>query len=146
MGNEGVPQRDAPTPVAEPTTEEEEATTEETAETETEEATPKKDWKENFNVKDMTVIDTVDRLQIVAGVNEYKGNFLVFLAKVTDKNFSRQFFSMPAWVWQKTLEVVKKHASSIAEVEKKAMVQKVVEEIKRLRELGIDVSEALKGT
>jgi len=133
-----VPERDI-TPTEPEERPEEEA--EEGAETEqpTEEAPTKKNWKENFNVKEMTEIETIERLRIIAGVNEYKGNYLVFLAKVTDKDFSRHFFSMPAWVWNKALPVLQKHALGIAEVEKKAMADAVLAELKRLKELGIDV-------
>jgi hypothetical protein len=138
-----VPSRDAPVPPTEPVPEPE-APESETEEAETEEAQPKKNWAENFNVKQKEVIETVDRLNIVTGVNEYKGNFLVFMAKVTDKDFSRQFYSMQAYVWLKALPTIEKMAKSIAEVEKKAMADKVMVELKRLKELGIDVT-ALAG-
>jgi len=141
MGDSEIPTRDveptatatapapAPEPTAEPTTEGEEV---------------QKSWKENFNVKEMTEIETVDRLRVIAGVNEYKGNFLVFLAKVTDKDFSRQFYSMPAYVWQKALPIIQNYTLSIADVEKKAMADAVLKELQKLKELGIDIGELAK--
>lgn len=106
---------------------------------ETEETVEMQDWRAFKNVVEHQVIDTLDRLQIVAGVNQYKGNYYVFLAKVTDKNFQRSFFMLPAMTWSKALPVISNYVSKIGEIEKKALVQKVVEELKRLRALGIDV-------
>jgi len=143
--HEKTPERDAPTePTAQEEAEEPSQLEEEEESEAEEEAKPRKDWKENFHVIQMEEIETVDRLKIVTGVNEYKGVHVVFLAKVTDKNFSRQFFSMPAWVWNKALPIVQKQAASIAEVEKAAMIKAVTAELKRLQELGIDVSAVLK--
>jgi hypothetical protein len=114
--------------------------TEETDVTEENETTSSRiAWKEFKNVKESSLIDTVDRLQIVAGVNEYKGNHYVFIAKVTDKDFQRSFFSLPAYVWQKAIPVIQDYTQRIAEIEKKAMEQQVLEELKRLKEMGIDV-------
>ena len=120
------------------------STATETPETETKPKNPRLNWKENFNVKEMTEIDKVDRLRIIAGVNEYKGQHLIFVSKVTDKDFSRQFFSMPAWVWEKTIPVIKQYIPKIAEIEKQAMAEAVAKELQRLKEMGIDIGEILK--
>jgi hypothetical protein len=102
---------------------------------------PQKTWAENFNVKEQETIETVDRLKIVVGINEYKGSHLVFMAKVTDKEFSRQFFSLPAYVWEKAIPILQKHLPKIAEVEKQTMKESVAKELQRLKELGIDINE-----
>lgn len=104
----------------------------------------RRDWKSYKGVVECTPIDTVDRLTIYAGVNEYKGNHLVFLAKVTDKDFQRAFFSMPAYVWEKAIPILQNYVSRIAEIEKKAMAQAVLNELKRLQELGIDVKSLVE--
>lgn len=96
-------------------------------------------WRDKFNVKQEAVIETVDRMSIIVGVNEYKGNYLVFLAKATSPNFARQFLSMPAYVWDKAIPALQKFVGSIAEVEKKAMADAVLTELKRLKDLGIDI-------
>jgi hypothetical protein len=106
----------------------------------TEETEPTtQDWKSFKGVVESTVIDTIDRLQIVAGVNQYKGNYYVFIAKVTDKNFQRSFFMMPALTWQKALPVISGYVNKIGEIERKALAQQALEELKRLQALGIDV-------
>jgi hypothetical protein len=127
-----------------------EVTEEDTTEPETAEETEKtekpvrKTWIQNFSVKEVEDIETVDRLTIKAGINEYKGSMLVFLAKVTDKEFSRQFFSMPAYVWEKALPILQKYIPRIAEAEKNMMAVNVTKELERLKELGIDISTILK--
>jgi hypothetical protein len=133
--------KQAPTPTVETEQEEGEETAVTDEETEAvEEEKPKKDWVENFSVKKQVDIETIDRLTVKVGINEYKGNTLVFIAKVTDKNFSRQFFSMPAYVWQKALEELKKIIPDVAEVEKQTMTVNIEKELARLKELGIDIT------
>jgi len=117
-----IPQRDVP----------EEVEAEET----TEEA---KSWKEFKNVVESTTIDVVDRLSIVAGVNKYKGNYMIFLAKITDKDFQRSFFSMPAYVWNKAIPVLQGYVDKIGEIEKREIAEQVLAELKRLKEMGIDI-------
>ena len=113
----------------------------ETTETKTDNS--RRNWKEYKGVVECTPIDTVDRLTIYAGVNEYKGNHLVFIAKVTDKDFQRAFFSMPAYVWEKAIPVLQNYVKRIGEIEKKAMAEAVLKELKRLQELGIDVKSLI---
>jgi hypothetical protein len=111
-----------------------------TTETEPEESEAQtQSWKEFKNVVESTTIDVIDRLSIVAGVNQYKGNYMVFIAKVTDKDFQRAFFSMPAYVWQKAIPVLQQYVGKIGEIEKKAIAEQVLAELKRLKEMGIDV-------
>lgn len=110
-----------------------------TSEPEEGKKTARKNWTEFKGVVESSKIDTIDRLDIVVGVNEYKGNHFVFLAKVTDAGFQRAFMSMPAYVWQKTIPVLQGYASRIGEIEKTAMAKAVVDELKRLKELGIDI-------
>ena len=119
--------------------EEEKATEEAPTEEATAEKPTRKDWKAFKNVVEATEIDKVDRLSIYAGVNEYKGTHLVFVAKVTDKDYQKAFFGMPAFVWEKALPVLKKLVGRIGDIEKKAMAEAVLVELKRLKELGIDV-------
>jgi len=135
----GVPERDKPTPEAPAPADIEAPETEEETTEKPEAEAPRKSWSENFNVKKMTEIETIDRLRIIVGVNEYKGSHLVFIAKVTDKDFSRHFFSMPAWVWNKTVPILSQYGAEIGTIEKEEMAKKVLEELKRLKELGIDV-------
>jgi len=97
------------------------------------------DWRSFKGVVEHTVIDVIDRLQVVAGVNQYKGNYYVFVAKITDKNFQRSFFMLPALTWQKTLPVLSNYINKIGEIERKALAQQALEELKRLQALGIDV-------
>jgi len=113
-------------------------------ETEESKTSSRSNWKEYKGVVECTPIDTVDRLTIYAGVNEYKGNHLVFIAKVTDKDFQRAFFSMPAYVWEKAIPILQNYVSRIAEIEKKAMAEQVLNELKRLQELGIDVKSLIQ--
>lgn len=127
--------------VEETETEETETTEEPAVQAET---SSKPSWVENFSVKEKTDIEEVARLKIVAGVNEYKGQHLVFLAKVTDKDFSRQFFSMPAYVWEKAIPILQKYIPQIAEIEKKSMVANMAKELTRLKELGINIQDVLK--
>jgi len=117
----------------------EQTTTTVTDKTEESSGSTRRNWKEYKGVVECTPVDTVDRLTIYAGVNEYKGNHLVFLAKVTDKDFQRAFFSMPAYVWEKALPILQNYVRRIGEIEKKAMADAVLAELKRLQELGIDV-------
>jgi len=124
-----------PTPPPTPAVEEEE--------TEPEEEKVVKTWLENFSVRECEDIETVDRLTIKAGINEYKGQHLVFLAKVTDKDFSRQFFSMPAYVWEKAIPVLQRMTPKIAEVEKATMANAVKAELERLKALGVDINAIL---
>ena len=114
----------------------EEAPTEEAAE----EKPSRKSWREFKSVKEATEIDKVERLSVYAGVNEYKGTHLVFMAKVTDKDYQRAFFGMPAYVWEKALPILAEYVGRIAEIEKTAMADAVIVELKRLKELGIDVA------
>jgi hypothetical protein len=121
-------------------TESEQPTTE-TAEPEaTEEERPQKTWYENFSVKECKDVETIDRLTVKVGINEYKGSHLVFIAKVTDKEFSRQFFSMPAYVWEKAIVELQKVIPKVAEVEKQTMTANIEKELARLKELGIDIT------
>jgi len=115
----------------------------ETTTTEPETTEPRRDWRQNFNVKEEKDVETIDRLTIKAGINEYKGNLLVFLAKVTDKNFSRTFFSMPAYVWEKAIPILQEITPRIAEVEKQTMKENLAKELARLKELGIDINEVV---
>lgn len=106
----------------------------------TEEKTPeRRNWREFKNVVEYETVGELDRLKICVGVNQYKGNHLVFITKVTDRDFARSFFAMPAHMWKKALPVIQKYVENIAEIEKKAMEQAVIAELKRLQELGIDV-------
>jgi hypothetical protein len=134
MASEEAPKRDIPTA----------QTALDTPETEGKPQAKKKGWKEFKGVIESEVIDTIDRLQIVAGVNEYKGNHYVFIGKVTDADFQKAFFSLPAYVWAKAVPILNKYVGSISEIEKKSMTQAVLIELKRLKELGIDVSEIAK--
>jgi len=108
-------------------------------EPEAEKKSARKDWKEFKGVVEAEKLDTIDRLDIVAGVNQYKGNHFVFVAKVTEEGFQRAFFSMPAYAWNKALPVLTGYASRIGEIEKQAMAKAVIDELKRLKELGIDI-------
>jgi len=112
-------------------------------ETEQETGNARRNWREYKGVVEATPIDTVDRLTIYVGVNEYKGNHLIFVAKVTDKDFQRSFFSMPAYVWEKAIPVLQNYVKRIGEIEKKAMAEAVLKELKRLQELGIDVKSLI---
>jgi len=103
-----------------------------------------KNWRENFTVREDTTVETVERLSVIVGANEYKGQTLVFIAKVTDKNFSRQFFSMPSWVWDKAIPIIQGYSARVGEIEKKAMAQRALAELKRLQELGVDVKGLLE--
>jgi len=129
-----VPKRDEVTPPADVT------------EPETEEAkkSGRQNWKEFKGVVDSSVIDTIDRLSIVAGVNEYKGNHYVFLGKVTEGDFQRAFFSMPAYAWKKAIPILTGYVDRIADIEKASMANAVLVELKRLKELGIDVTQLLE--
>ena len=119
---------------------EEKATEEAPTEEATAEKPTRKDWRAFKNVVEATEIDKVERLSVFAGVNEYKGTHLVFMAKVTDKDYQKAFFGMPAYVWEKALPILKEYTGKIAEIEKKAMADAVLVELKRLKELGIDVA------
>jgi len=139
--NEGTsPQRDLIT-IANPEPAETNATisVQASAETPKEKPLGRRNWREFKNVVEYEPVGQVDRLNIVAGVHQYKGNHLVFVAKVTEKDFARSFFSMPAYMWEKALPILQKYVNNIAEIEKKAMEQAVIAELKRLQELGIDV-------
>jgi len=106
----------------------------------TEASEPKRrNWREFKNVVEYETVGELDRLKICVGVNQYKGNHLVFITKVTDRDFARSFFAMPAHMWQKALPIIQKYVENIAEIERKAMEQAVIAELKRLQELGIDV-------
>ena len=118
----------------------EEATEEAPTEEATEEKPSRKSWREFKNVVEAKEIDKVERLSVFAGVNEYKGTHLVFMAKVTDKDYQRAFFGMPAYVWEKAMPVLNEYVGRIAEIEKTAMAEAVLVELKRLKELGIDVA------
>ena len=117
-----------------------EAETEEPTEATEEPASKRKSWREFKGVVEATEIDKLERLSIFAGVNEYKGTHLVFMAKVTDKDYQRAFFGMPAYVWEKAIPMLQKYVKNIAKIEKKAMADAVLVELKRLKELGIDVA------
>lgn len=134
--------RDNTSEATEPVTQPANATT--TEKTEESGSSARRNWKEYKGVIECTPIDTVDRLTIYAGVNEYKGNHLVFIAKVTDKDFQRAFFSMPAYVWEKALPILQNYVRRIGEIEKKAMAEQVLKELKRLQELGIDVKSLVQ--
>ena len=125
-------------------TEPAETSTTVTEKTEESSGSSRRNWKEYKGVVECTPIDTVDRLTIYAGVNEYKGNHLVFLAKVTEKEFQRAFFSMPAFVWEKAIPILQNYVKRIGEIEKKAMADAVLKELKRLQELGIDVKSLVQ--
>jgi len=124
-----APERDVSAPQPEPAT----------PDVSEEQAGKRKKWTEFKGVIESTTIDEVDRLKIVAGVNEYKGNHYVFLGKVTEADFQRAFFSMPAYVWQKALPILSDYAQRIGVIEKQAMAKAVLDELKRLKELGIDI-------
>ena len=101
-------------------------------------------WKENYNVKELKEIVEIDRLKLYVGINEYKGELRVFVAKVSDKDFCRQFFAMPASVWDKTVPVIAEMSSKVSEIEKQLILQKFREEVERLKAMGIDVTQALQ--
>lgn len=135
----------APKPTEVPQTKKEIEAIEEGAEKEEgKEETKPKTWIENFNVKECEDVETIDRLTVKVGINEYKGQMLVFMAKVTDKEFSRQFFSMPAYVWEKAIPRLLKLTPKIADVEKAVMTDAVTKELQRLKDLGVDISTLLK--
>ena len=117
----------------------EEAPTEAPTETAEAEKPSRKSWRAFKSVVEATEVDKVERLSVFAGVNEYKGTHLVFVAKITDKEYQKAFFGMPAYVWEKALPILKKYVGRIADIEKKAMAEAVLIELKRLKELGIDV-------
>jgi len=104
----------------------------------------RKAWTDFRSVKEKTVVDSFERLDIVAGVCEEKGSYLVFLAKATGENYARVFFSMPAHIWSKALPVLDKYAKSTGEIERKSMAEAVINELKRLKELGIDIADLVK--
>ena len=139
--NEGTsPQRDLIT-ITNPEPAETNATISVQPSMETAEKTPsgRRSWQEFKNVIEYETVGELDRLKICVGAHQYKGNHLVFVAKVTEKDFARSFFSMPAYMWEKALPILQKYVNNIAEIEKKAMEQAVIAELKRLQELGIDV-------
>lgn len=111
-----------------------------TPEQKTEAKAERKTWRQSFNVKEDTVIDKFDSFEVACGINEYEGTYQVFIAKATSPTYTRQFFAMPAWVWQKTLAEIGKYAERIGAVEKKAMADAVIAELKRLKELGVDIA------
>jgi len=51
---------------------------------------------------------------------------------------------MPAYVWEKAIPTLQNYVSRIAEIEKKAMAEAVLNELKRLQELGIDVKSIVE--
>jgi len=103
-----------------------------------------KDWREYFNVTESTKIDTVDRLDIMVGVNQYKGQTAIFMCKVTDRGRAQSFSPLPAYLWEKALPVIGGYIKRIGELERKAMVDNVVKELERLKALGVDVKDLLK--
>ena len=140
MSENTSPQRDLIT-VVNPQPAETNVTTPASTPAETAEKTenPRRNWKEYKGVIEYEPVGELDRLKICVGVNRYKGNHLVFVTKVTDKDFARSFFAMPAYMWEKALPTIQKYVNNIAEIERKAMEQAVIKELKRLQELGIDV-------
>jgi len=103
-----------------------------------------KDWKDYFNVKEATKIDTVDRLDIMVGVNEYKGQTAIFMCKITDRGRAQSFSPLPAYLWEKALPIIGGYIKRIGEIERRAMVDSVVKELERLKALGVDVKDILK--
>jgi len=101
-------------------------------------------WKENYGVKELKEIMTVDRLKLYVGVNEYKGELRIFVAKVSDKDFCRQFFAMPASVWQKAIPTINEMIGKVSEIEKQIMIEKFREEVERLKSMGIDVTQIIR--
>ena len=140
MSEEISPQRDLITVVNSEPSETNVTSTVQEKPNSTEEKTPeRRNWREFKNVVEYETVGELDRLKICVGVNQYKGNHLVFITKVTDRDFARSFFAMPAHMWQKALPLIQKYVENIAEIERKAMEQAVIQELKRLQELGIDV-------
>ena len=103
-----------------------------------------KDWKEYFNVREVTKIDTVDRLDIMVGVNEYKGQTAIFMCKVTDRGRCQAFNPLPAYLWEKAIPVLQGYGKRIKEIELKSMEDNVTKELLRLKSLGVDVSSLIK--
>lgn len=107
-------------------------------------ANKRKNWVENYNVKKQIKVDTINRLNIIVGVNEYKGQINVFMAKVTEGDFCKQFTALPAYIWEKTIPALQEVIPEVAEVERAVMTEKAKKELKRLDELGVDVKALLK--
>ena len=103
-----------------------------------------KDWKEYFNVKESTKVDTVDRLDIMVGVNEYKGQTAIFMCKVTDRGRCQAFNPLPAYLWEKAIPIINGYSKRIKEIELESMTDNVTKELERLKALGVDVSALIK--
>jgi len=109
-----------------------------------EKETERSDWRETFGVKNDVLIDTIDRLEIRVGVNFYKNQYQLFIAKVTDKGFLRQFYALPSWVWEKILPTLRLKLDEIKDIEREDMTRKVLSEIEKLKTMGVDVEELLR--
>ena len=103
-----------------------------------------RDWREYFNVSEDTKVDTVNRLDIMVGVNQYKGQTAIFMCKVTDRGRCQNFNPLPPYLWEKAIPIINDYVGRIAEIEKQAMVDSVKEELERLKSLGVDVSALIK--
>lgn len=99
-----------------------------------------RDWKKYFNVRESTKVDTVNRLDIMVGVNEYKGQTAIFMCKITDRGRCQSFNPLPPYLWEKAVPVISGYIERIGEIERKAMVADVTKELERLKALGVDIS------
>jgi len=108
------------------------------------EETERSDWRETFGVRSDVLIDVVDRLEIRVGVNYYKNQYQLFIAKVTDKGFLRQFYALPSWIWEKIIPTLELKLEEIKDIEREDMTKKVLSEIEKLKAMGVDVEELLR--
>jgi len=101
-------------------------------------------WKERFNVKTSQLIDTIDRLQIHVGVNYYDGSYNIFVAKVTESGYCKSFYALPTSLWNKILPLLQKYINEVSRIELEDRKAKILEEIEKLKQLGVDISKLVK--
>jgi len=103
-----------------------------------------RNWMERFNVKSDVHIDTIDRLEIHVGVNYYDGNYNIYVAKVTESGFCKSFYALPTAIWKKLLPYINKFTEEVSRIELEDRKAKILEEIEKLKQLGVDISKLVK--
>ena len=83
-------------------------------------------------------------LKLVAGVNCYKGQYQVFVAKVSDKGYVRSMMALPPELWPKVVEAVTALMEKAREIERQDLIARYAEELKRLKEKGVSPEEVLR--
>ena len=103
-----------------------------------------RDWVKSMGVRTHRELADLKGLKLVAGVNCYKGQYQVFVAKVSDKGYVRSMMALPPELWPKVIEAVQELMEKAKEIERRDLIAKYAAELRKLKEMGVSLEEIVK--